>query len=168
MNAVQQRGILGTTRGVTHGPITRLMSPSDLGRALKPFVFLDRFNLDMKRGLGMPIHPHSGIATVTVLTEGDMAFAGPAEGCGSLSYGGVEWMRAGRGVWHGDELARGEAEQVRGFQLWVALPEAQELGPVDRQYLAAPALPVAGPATVVLGSHGGVTSPVRSPEPTFA
>ena len=29
------------TRGQSHGPITRLMSPSDFGRLLKPFVFLD-------------------------------------------------------------------------------------------------------------------------------
>jgi len=27
----------------THGPITRLMSPSDFGEILKPFVFLDLF-----------------------------------------------------------------------------------------------------------------------------
>jgi hypothetical protein len=31
------------TRGQSHGPITRLMSPSDVGRLLKPFVFLDLF-----------------------------------------------------------------------------------------------------------------------------
>ena len=32
------------TRGQSHGPITRLMSPSDFGRLLKPFVFLDLFD----------------------------------------------------------------------------------------------------------------------------
>jgi len=37
--AVEQR-----TRGRTHGPVTRLMSPSDLGEILKPFVFLDLFD----------------------------------------------------------------------------------------------------------------------------
>jgi len=28
------------------GPVVRLMSPSDLGERLKPFVFLDRFEAD--------------------------------------------------------------------------------------------------------------------------
>ena len=35
------RAIVNRTRGLKHGPITRLMSPSDLGEILKPFVFLD-------------------------------------------------------------------------------------------------------------------------------
>lgn len=30
--------------GHNHGPITRLVSPSDLGELLKPFIFLDYFN----------------------------------------------------------------------------------------------------------------------------
>jgi hypothetical protein len=33
------RAIVQRTRGRTQGPITRLMSPSDLGEILKPFVF---------------------------------------------------------------------------------------------------------------------------------
>ena len=49
------RKIVHRTRGYGHGPIVRLMSPSDLGEQLKPFVFLDLFEADM-RGLagGMP------------------------------------------------------------------------------------------------------------------
>lgn len=43
------RKIVARTRGSSHGPITRLVSPSDLGRALKPFVFLDYFDIDPKR-----------------------------------------------------------------------------------------------------------------------
>ena len=35
------RRIAHRTRGRTHGPVTRLMSPSDFGEILKPFVFLD-------------------------------------------------------------------------------------------------------------------------------
>jgi hypothetical protein len=35
------RAIMHRTRGRTNGSITRLMSPSDLGEILKPFVFLD-------------------------------------------------------------------------------------------------------------------------------
>ena len=38
------RAIVQRTRGRTHGPATRLMSPSDFGEILKPFVFLDLFD----------------------------------------------------------------------------------------------------------------------------
>jgi redox-sensitive bicupin YhaK (pirin superfamily) len=66
------RAIVFRTRGSTHGPITRLVSPGDLGRLLKPFVFLDLFSTKhatFPSGFGM--HPHSGIATLTYLLEGD-------------------------------------------------------------------------------------------------
>jgi redox-sensitive bicupin YhaK (pirin superfamily) len=67
------RRIVHRTRGQEHGPIVRLMSPSDLGEELKPFVFLDLFEADMRALAGsMPVHPHSGIATVTVFADGDV------------------------------------------------------------------------------------------------
>src|SRR6202022_3545501 len=40
------REIVYRTHGRTHGPITRLVSPSDLGEFIKPFVFLDLFDFD--------------------------------------------------------------------------------------------------------------------------
>src|SRR6266850_5333408 len=98
------RRIVHRTRGHAHGPIVRLMSPSDLGEELKPFVFLDLFEADMRALAGsMPVHPHSGIATVTVFADGDVTFDDPQAGHGILGYGGVEWARAGRGMWHGKE-----------------------------------------------------------------
>jgi hypothetical protein len=35
------RALVHRTRGLTRGPITRLVSPSDRGEHIKPFVFLD-------------------------------------------------------------------------------------------------------------------------------
>lgn len=158
------RRVMHVSKGRGHGEITRLMSPSDLGEHLKPFVFLDLFAGDMRlMQQAMPLHPHSGIATVTVFTEGDVRFEEPHAGSGSLGYGGVEWMRAGGGVWHGKELAAGASERIQGFQLWVALPPELENGPVDGQYLEASLMPKIGPATVILGAHDGAVSPVRSP-----
>src|SRR6266567_856713 len=64
------RKIVHRTRGRGGGPITRLMSPSDLAALVKPFVFLDHavFEGD-EEPMPMPFgwHPHSGIATVTVV-----------------------------------------------------------------------------------------------------
>ena len=40
------RQIVLRTRGHAHGPITRLVSPGDVGEMIKPFVFLDYFEAD--------------------------------------------------------------------------------------------------------------------------
>ncbi|WCM89947.1 pirin family protein [Acidovorax sp. NCPPB 3576] len=164
LSPTAQRTIVRRTRGRGHGPITRLMSPGDLGQVLKPFVFLDLFQGESSFAGGMPIHPHSGLATVTVVTEGDFRFDDPASGEGELAYGGVEWMRAGGGVWHGKELSPGASPRIAGFQLWLALPPELENGPVDSQYIEAKAMPASGPVTVILGKYAGLRSPVRAPE----
>lgn len=167
--ATRTRSIVYRTRGQRHGGITRLMSPSDLGESLKPFVFLDIFNMErplleaMRSGAGMSIHPHSGIATVTVLTEGRMKFDDPSSGTGTLSYGGVEWLRAGSGVWHGKELTPDDVSLVQGFQLWVALPPDLENGEPESLYIESSRVPFAGPARVILGEHAGVRSLTPAP-----
>ena len=159
-----QRRIVHRTRGHGHGFITRLMSPSDLGEYLKPFVFLDIFERDLRGPAGprMPIHPHSGIATVTVLTQGRMNFEDPEAGSGTLGYGAVEWMRAGGGVWHGQEMSPADVPRIQGFQLWLALPPELENAPPQSRYIEAEAMRRAGPAYVIVGDHDGVRSPVPS------
>lgn len=157
------RSVRYKTMGHGHRPIIRLMSPGDLGRVLKPFVFFDLFSPEAASIGAMPIHPHSGIATVTVLTEGDLRFDDPVSGSGTIGYGGVEWMRAGGGVWHGKELSKGNSPRIKGFQLWLALPPELENAAVDSQYIEAADMPVVGPATVILGELDGVISPVRAP-----
>ncbi len=52
--------IVYRTMGSKHGPITRLMSPSDLGEQHKPFVFLDHFEAESSSFGGFGMHPHSG------------------------------------------------------------------------------------------------------------
>lgn len=163
-HAAPLRKIVHTTRGHGHGPIVRLMSPSDLGSVLKPFVFLDLFEADMRLLQdAMQLHPHSGIATVTVFTQGDVRYEDSRAGAGSLAYGGVEWMRASGGVWHGKEMAAGSSPRVQGFQLWVALPPELENAAADSQYVEAAKMRTVGPAHVIVGAYQGVESPVRAP-----
>jgi redox-sensitive bicupin YhaK (pirin superfamily) len=156
------RTIVQRTRGLTHGAITRLMSPSDLGEVLKPFVFLDLFDHE-----GAPfelgLHPHSGIATLTWVAEGAVSYVDPDNSRGILPAGGVEWMQAGRGMWHGGGL--GTTGRTRGFQLWIALPPELELDPTISLYLAPADVPQIGPARALLGSYGSVSSAIVSPLP---
>src|SRR5882757_2843807 len=151
------------TRGHKHGPITRLMSPSDFGRLLKPFVFLDLVDNQGTPFTGFGLHPHSGIATVTYIAEGSVRYEDTNGATGLLLAGGIEWMRAGSGVWHGGGL--GEPGRTRGFQLWIALPPELELGPSESIYLSPEAVPSDGPARVLIGSYGNAASSIQAPSP---
>jgi len=156
------RGIARRTRGRPQGPVTRLMSPSDLGEFLKPFVFLDLFDHE-----GAPfsggLHPHSGIATLTYVAQGAISYVDPDNVSGTVPAGGVEWMQAGRGMWHGGGLDK--PGRTRGFQLWIALPPELELGPTLSIYQDPEDVPEDGPARVLLGSYGSASSAIVPPSP---
>lgn len=157
------RRVVMRSKGRQHGGITRLMSPSDLGHMVKPFVFLDHFDDDSMRPGAMPLHPHSGIATLTYLLEGAIVYEDTTGASGQLPQGGVEWMMAGGGVWHTGGPA--VAGRIRGFQLWIAMPPELENAPARSHYLSPQQLPHAGPARVLLGQHGGMASPIAQPSP---
>jgi redox-sensitive bicupin YhaK (pirin superfamily) len=151
------------TSGQTHGMVTRLMSPGDLGQRLKPFVFLDLFDNGGKPFTGFGLHPHSGIATLTYMAQGNVSYEDTNGATGLLPEGGVEWMRAGEGVWHGG--GGGEPGHAWGFQLWVALPPHLELGPSASTYQAPADIPAIGPARVLLGTYSGVANAIEAPSP---
>lgn len=154
------RFIVYRTRGQAHGPIVRLVSPSDVGNLLKPFVFLDLIDTKMALGQqGSGWHPHSGIATLTLAMEGRGYYAESLGHEGNTVAGDVEWLSAGHGVWHS-----GHAEPpIKGFQLWIALPPERELTPAFSQHLSAADIPSDGPARVLIGRSGDAVSPVDAP-----
>jgi redox-sensitive bicupin YhaK (pirin superfamily) len=139
------------------------MSPSDFGHLLKPFVFLDLFDLQGKPFTDSGLHPHSGIATLTYVAEGSVSYQDTNGAKGLLPACGLEWMRAGGGVWHGG--GSGEPGRTRGFQLWIALPPELELGPSESVYLSPEDIPHDGPARVLIGSYGTATSAIKAPSP---
>lgn len=155
------RQVIHRTRGRAHGPITRLMSPGDLGEIVKPFVFLDLFDNQGDRFPTFGLHPHSGLATLTYIAEGSVSYEDTNGAAGILRAGGVEWMRAGKGIWHSGGGA--DPGRTRGFQLWVALPPHLELAESESLYQGAEDIPQAGPARVLLGSYEGATSAIEAP-----
>ena len=102
--------------------IARLVGTRQL-QMLDPFLMLDHFDsADAADYLaGFPDHPHRGFETVTYMLEGRMRHADNKGHSGVIETGGVQWMRAGRGIVHSEmpEQSRG---RMRGFQLWVNLP----------------------------------------------
>ncbi len=156
------RRIVHSTRGHSHGSIARLVSPSDIGELIKPFVFLDLFEGEPAEAPAFGFHPHSGIATLTLLLNGQLWYEETTGVKGVIATGGVEWMRAGGGVWHTGGAVG--SERIKGFQLWVALPPELENGPAQSQYLGAEEFPSHGPARVILGRYGDAVSKVIAPE----
>jgi redox-sensitive bicupin YhaK (pirin superfamily) len=155
------RQIVLRTRGHAHGPITRLVSPGDVGETIKPFVFLDYFEADPAAGPEFGFHPHSGIATLTLILSGQAFYKETTGREGVIETGGVEWMRAGHGVWHSGGIYG--KERIKGYQLWVAMPPELELAEPQSQYLGACDFHNAGPGRVIAGEYDGVKSIVESP-----
>ena len=156
------RGILLRTAGRKRGPITRLMSPSDVGELLKPFVFLDHAEVPYTGPAFAGIHPHSGIATLTTVLQGGLAYEDTTGKQGQVPTGGLEWMKAGAGVWHDGGALPGEP--LRVFQLWVALPPADENSPPESQYISPHDVQQDGPVRVILGRYGSARSVIRAPD----
>ena len=118
VNNIERRKIVFRTKGSTHGPITRLVSPGDVGELIKPFVFLDYVNA--QKGPGFGFHPHSGIATLTYPLTFDAQHVASTSQVDLVEREGVEWVVAGGGIWHSGKVVNGE--RAEGFQLWFALP----------------------------------------------
>lgn len=159
-----QRSIVGRHRGEQHGPIRRLIDPSGLGQALKPFVLLDFFHAPVQPGFGFGMHPHSGIATLTWQPACDVRYQDTTGQSGVLKAGGLEWMNAGGGAWH---QASFETQALAtGFQLWVPMPPGVEEGDAFGQYVPPQEVPtlVDGGVrvTVLLGQVDVASQSLRS------
>ena len=102
------------------------MSPSDLGESSSPSCSstCSTRGSAFRASAGIP---HSGIATLTYLWEGSTRYEDTTGAAGLLPAGGVEWFKAAGGAWHGG--GAGNSGRSRGFQLWLALPPSEELGP---------------------------------------
>jgi len=132
---------------------------------LKPFVFLNYLDagLDPAEPLrSIPMHPHSGIAALTYFLEGSVALEDSTGRKGLAEAGSIEWLRAGKGVWHAGTRMPG---RLRSYQLWLALPQDQETAPAESRHLPAADIPRDGPVRVLLGSYGDATSLIVSPMP---
>lgn len=120
-----------TTKGMRAdiGDITlhRLL-PNRYAGAVGPFVFLDHIPLaDVTRVVDKTTgeHPHRGIATLTYVLSGEAEHFDSIGNHTKVHTGGVQWMKAGNGVVHDENLdvdSRTGNKQVHGFQFWINLP----------------------------------------------
>jgi redox-sensitive bicupin YhaK (pirin superfamily) len=161
-SCVDERQVILRTAGARHGAITRLMSPGDLGQVIKPFVFLDDFAIPSGTNSVFAMHPHSGIATLTLVLTGSVWINDTVGTSADVNAGDIEWMRASGGAWH-ESATRGN-EPITGLQLWLTLPTHLENAAPYSSHIAAQTVPRIGPASVLLGTYQGVQGPVPHDE----
>ena len=159
------RPINTRTPGRRHGPITRLMSPGDIGQLIKPFIFLDYVEAPGGGGPNFGFHPHSGIVTLTYPLSFDIQHETSSGQVDVVRQGGIEWMAAGRGIWHRAQPVPADppTQTLQGFQIWFALPPSHELAPASALFLQPEQVPAAGPVRVLLGAYGNAVSPIAAP-----
>jgi quercetin 2,3-dioxygenase len=122
-----------------------------------------------KRGVGW--HPHRGFETVTLAWDGAVAHQDNAGHAGVIGPGDVQWMTAGRGIFHEEyhetEFARAGG-RMHMMQLWVNLPAKDKTAPPAYQPITAADIPrVAlpgdgGEVRVIAGAYEGARGPART------
>lgn len=122
-----------------------------------PFIMLADDNLDIgDRPVGGP-HPHAGFETVTLVLDG--AIYDRDEG-GVIKAGEVQWMTAGRGIIHGENV--GTRGKVRLLQLWLTLPKSDRWTTPRFQDIHANAVPVRHEPGVEIRIYSGASGTLQS------
>jgi redox-sensitive bicupin YhaK (pirin superfamily) len=121
-----------------------------------------------KRGVGW--HPHRGFETVTLAWEGAVAHRDNAGHAGVIGPGDVQWMTAGRGIFH-EEYHEEQFTRAGGrmhmMQLWVNLPKKDKMAPpayqpITNADIPSAAVPGGGEVRVIAGSYEGLAGPAHT------
>ena len=130
-----------------------------------PFLLFDDFsNTEATRyQAGFPMHPHRGMETVTYILEGEVAHKDSLGNEGVIGAGDVQWMTAGSGIVH-EEMPVVHEGGIRGFQLWVNLPEGHKMMPPRYQEIKRVQIPVVehdgALVRIIAGTYNGAQGPV--------
>jgi len=140
--------------------LTRMLGTPQ-AQMFDPFLMLDCFDNDQASDYmgGFPDHPHRGFETVTYMLEGRMRHKDNTGREGVIGPGGIQWMRAGKGIVHSEMPEQAEG-RMRGFQLWVNLPAKLKMSEPGYSEFESDAIPVeARDGGVTVKVISGVTSP---------
>ncbi|WP_375390135.1 pirin family protein [uncultured Amnibacterium sp.] len=130
------------------------------------WCFVDHYgpdDLSERGGMRVPGHPHTGLATVTWLFEGEVEHRDTSGAVAVVRPGEVNLMTAGSGVAH-SEFSTSGTTVVHGAQLWFALPETD--GPRRFEHAVPPAVIVDGAEVrVFVGEWLGAPGAPQAPTP---
>ena len=94
-----------------------------------PILMLDSFDSTNPDDYtaGFPMHPHRGIETISYVYRGFMTHKDSLGNEDTIGDGEVQWMTAGSGIMHEENLPA--AERMLGVQLWLNLPSKDKMAP---------------------------------------
>ncbi|UNP90173.1 pirin family protein [Aeromonas encheleia] len=159
-------------------PVRSLFSYQSHGKALSPFLLLDRAGPaefepgDHARGVGQ--HPHRGFETVTIVYEGEVAHRDSTGQGGVIGPGDVQWMSAAAGIMHEEfhsEAFTREGGTLDMVQLWVNLPARDKMSAPGYQAIRSDSIPEvvlpdgAGSVRLIAGDYAGRQGPARTFSP---
>lgn len=157
-------------------PILRPL-PSAKCRSVGPFVFFDHMlEHSYSAGTGMNInqHPHIGLSTLTYLFEGQLQHKDSIGSDQLVQPGDVSWMTAGKQIAHVErtpDAVLKSGSNLHGLQVWLALPEANQLDDPSYSHHPANALPRSESMGVeiclIAGNGFCLESPVPVKSPTL-
>ena len=132
-----------------------------------PFLLLDDFRNERPQDYmaGFPWHPHRGIETITYVLAGSVEHGDSIGNQGIIKPGDVQWMTAGRGIYHQEMPQGDQAGRMHGFQLWANLPSALKMTEPRYQEIKSAEIPEVidddgTKARVICGSFWGKRGPV--------
>ncbi len=116
-------------------------------------------------GMVVPRHPHTGLATVSWLFDGEIDHLDSAGNAARVRPGELNLMIAGRGITH-EEISTADTQVLHGVQLWYALPDATRFSEHHfARYAPEPVSVDGATIRVFLGDLAGSSSPVATRTP---
>jgi redox-sensitive bicupin YhaK (pirin superfamily) len=119
-------------------------------------------------------HPHTGLATLTYLTEGELLHCDSLGTVQRISPGAVNLMVAGKGVTHTERTPqdlRKSTFTINGYQIWIALPKNREDMEPEFHHIKPEKLPSWSDNGIsyrlIIGEGFGKSSPVPTFSPIF-
>ena len=136
---------------------------------LSPFAFFDAGTMSRNdEGLFIGMHPHSGIGIITYFEGADLMHDDSGENDNTIPDGGVQWIRAGGGVWHQENYIKKKTVKTESWpltihQLWMQLPPELEESEVEYQNIKPDTIPVVSGVKIIAGTYKGESSPLQVP-----
>lgn len=123
------------------------------------------------QGLPFGPHPHRGFETLTIIYKGAVEHADSQGFKSVINPGGIQWMTAGRGIVHSENMPaemREKGGELEIIQLWMNLPKRLKMTPPAYQGLQKEQIPVEISADgliqtqVIAGQHNNISGEAKS------
>jgi len=151
--------------------LTRIINQPGL-KHQDPFLMLDEFRSDNPDDYiaGFPPHPHRGFCTLTYMLAGTMEHKDSVGNTGAVEAGGVQWMKAAKGIIHA-EMPKQVEGLMWGFQLWVNLPSDEKMNEPDWHDFPSATIPEVkcddALVRIISGQYEQKEGPARAPGRDF-